>query len=82
MNHPTERNHSERNHSERSDSERSAAFWRTVKRMRAAQRDYFKRRNPETMRRAKEAEDATDRWVDALESRFGEQRTMEWSNEH
>lgn len=61
---------------ERTDTERLAAFWRTVKRMRALQCAYFKSREPETMRQAKEAEAVVDRWVDALGARFGEQRRM------
>lgn len=61
---------------ERTDTERLAAFWRTVKRMRALQCAYFKSRDPETMRQAKDAEAVVDRWVDALGARFGEQRRI------
>ncbi len=51
---------------ERTDTERLAVFWRIVKRTRALQCAYFKRRDPETIRQAKEAEALVDRWVDAL----------------
>lgn len=58
---------------ERTDTERLAVFWRTVKRMRALQCAYFKSREPETMKQAKDAEAVVDRWVDALGARFDEQ---------
>lgn len=66
----------------RTDTDWLAAFWRCVKRMRALQCSYFESRDWQLLTAARIAEQSVDRWLEALENRFGEQTKFEWTDEH